>query len=480
VGEGPTPALDPFRHVALESYGYALTRFLMTCTRSEPVPAKLVERLREEHGLEAEWQVRGPWGLEDFDRWICADTLEITGLRHRYRRLGAGVPLVVQRDASSGIPDYLTPEALTRAVTVVLQPSPAAGMRGRLLFLDPRTTAEVDVKPGVRAPLAADFTAPFGYLLAQAELHTIENRSLFNADAAGHQGLYLLEDYDPTRRPLVMVHGLWSSPLTWRDLTNDVFGDPTLNRRYQVWHYIYATGAPLLENARLLRETLTKARRDLDPELDDFATRELILIGHSMGGLLSRMSLTASGDAMWDTLFVEPFDEVEPHLEGHVREHVRGLYFWEPLPFVDRAIFIAAPHRGSELADSLIGRIGSAFISTSDELRDHVDKIRTRSGVRVEVPTSVDELSGSHPVMRTLIRLPIREGVVYHSVMGDVSGSEDPEKWTDGIVAYRSSHLEGAASELVIRGADHSVHFDPRASAEVRRILREAPSERVR
>ena len=269
--DNPVPTVDPLRHRALESYGYALTRFLAECVASERELPSLVNRLRAEFELKVDWQVHGPWQLDDFDRWICADTLEFTGLRHRYRRLGAGVPLVVQRDSSSGIPAYLTPEAVTRAVTVVLQPSQSGATRGRLRFLDPRTTRHVEVLPGVRVPLAADFTAPFGYLLSQAALHEIEDRSFFNADAAGHDGLFLLEDYDPTRRPIVMVHGLWSSPLTWRDLTNDVFGDETLNRHYQVWHYMYATGTPLLENARRLRETLEKARRDLDPELDDFA-----------------------------------------------------------------------------------------------------------------------------------------------------------------------------------------------------------------
>ena len=161
-------------------------------------------------------------------------------------------------------------------------------------------------------------------------------------------------------------------------------------------------------------------------------------------------------------------------LEDQDRELARNLYFWEPLPFVDRAVFIAAPHRGSDLADSWIGRLGSSLMYVPSRLRGLVNRIRGRSGVRVEVPTSVDELSNSHPVMQTLIGLPMREGVTYHSIMGDVSGSASPDDWTDGVVPYGSSTLPGAASELVIPGADHGVHFDPRASAEVRRILRDA------
>lgn len=468
------PTIDPIRNRALELYSYALTRFLAECIRADPKLPELLHRLRSDFELEIDWQVRGPWRLEDFDRWILADNLEFSGLRHRYRRLGGGVPLIVQRDATRGIPDYLTPEAITRGVTVVLEPSQSPQASGRLRLLDPRTTRDTDILRGIRVPLAADFTAPFGYLLSQAGLHEIENTSFFSADAAGHHGLFLLEDYDPARRPIVMVHGLWSSPLTWRDLTNDIFGDETLHRHYQVWHYMYATGTPLLENARLMRQTLTRARRDLDPGLDDYATRELILVGHSMGGLLSRMSLLTTGEAMWNTLFEGSFDDVEPHLDDRDRELARRLYFWEPLSFVERVVFIAAPHRGSELSDSWIGRLGSSLMYIPSHLRGLVDKIRGQSGVRVEVPTSVDELSGSHPVMHTLDGLQIRKGVTYHSIMGDVSGSRDPKEWTDSVVPYASSHLDGAASELVIPNADHGVHFDPRASAEVRRILRDA------
>ena len=470
TAEGVAVALDPLRLDAMQQHNFATTRFLEACLDGVDEAAAVRRRLAEDFGLELSWEVPGPWRLEDFDHWEIADTLRFEGLRHRYRRQGIGVPLVVQRDAASGIPDYLTPEAVTRSVTVVMDGA-------RLRFLDPRTTRTSEVALGFEAPVAADFTAPLGLLLAQANLHALENRSFFSASVDGHEGLYLLEEYDPDRRPVVMVHGLWSSPLTWRDLTNDVFGDATLHQRYQVWHYMYATGAPLLENARQLRETLIRARQELDPEQDDFASKAYVLVGHSMGGLLSRICLSTSGDAVWATLFDKPFDDVEVHLEDRDQELARGLYFWEPLPFVSRVIFIAAPHRGSQLADSWIGRLGSSLMYVPKRLRGLVDRIRGRSGVRVEVPTSVDELSGSHPVMQTLMRLPMREGLVYHSIMGNVEASEDPAEWTDGIVPYASSHLDGSASELVIPDADHGVHFDPRASAEVRRILRAAPSE---
>lgn len=463
--------LDPLRGEALARHGYALTRFVVACSRERGRLTPLLRSLRDDFGLSIDWRRDGPWGLEDFDICLCADTLVFEGFRNRHRRPGIGVPLILAREPERGIPDYLTPEGVVRARTLVFHPA-TDREPARLELLDPRAAPSVVLQCGTRVPLAADFTAPLAYLLVQAKLHELEDRSFFGAEAGGHEGLFLLEDYDPKRKPVVMVHGLWSSPLTWRDMTNDFFGDDTLRDRYQVWHYMYATGLPLLENARLLRETLKRVRRELDPELDDPASEGMILVGHSMGGLLSRMLLTSSGDAIWDALFDGDFEAAKDGLDAEERALARGLYFWDALPFVERAIFIAAPHRGSEVSDGWIGRLGSALTRLSSRLQGLVDKIRRRTKVRVEVPTSVDELSRSHPVMHALAGLPMRRGLPFHSIMGDISESADSADWTDGVVRYESSRLLGAESELVIPGGDHGVHFDPRASAEVRRILR--------
>ena len=120
---GATPTIEPLRNEALVAHGYALTRFLAACIAGADAIPELAQRLRSEFDLSIDWKVAGPWKLEDFDRWLCADTLDFTGFRHRYRRRGVGVPLVAVRDAKRGIPKYLTPEGLARAVTVVLQPN---------------------------------------------------------------------------------------------------------------------------------------------------------------------------------------------------------------------------------------------------------------------------------------------------------------------------------------------------------------------
>ena len=64
------------------------------------------------------------------------------------------------------------------------------------------------------------------------------------------------------------------------------------------------------------------------------------------------------------------------------------------------------------------------------------------------------------------------KGYVFHSIMGNITKSDDPNVITDGIVPYKSAHLEGAKSEKVLPGG-HSIQLTPQAVLELRRILRE-------
>jgi len=38
----------------------------------------------------------------------------------------------------------------------------------------------------------------------------------------------MTEPFDPHKIPLITVHGLLSSPITWINLQNDLMGDPEL------------------------------------------------------------------------------------------------------------------------------------------------------------------------------------------------------------------------------------------------------------
>jgi hypothetical protein len=79
----------------------------------------------------------------------------------------------------------------------------------------------------------------------------------------------------------------------------------------------------------------------------------------------------------------------------------------------------------------------------------------------------VDGLDPNNKVMRYLLRQPIH--AKYHTIIGD-NQKAGQVGGTDGIVAYRSSHLDGAESEKIVK-SEHNVQKTPAGIKEVRRIL---------
>jgi hypothetical protein len=79
-------------------------------------------------------------------------------------------------------------------------------------------------------------------------------------------------------------------------------------------------------------------------------------------------------------------------------------------------------------------------------------------------------MTPSNPALQAFAAIPIAPNVAAYSII-PVLGNGPLETADDGVVSYKSAHIDGVASELVIRNAGHSVQADPRAVAEVRRIL---------
>ena len=120
---------------------------------------------------------------------------------------------------------------------------------------------------------------------------------MLNSSGVSHrEKLYLMQPYDPDRIPLFMVHGLQSTAVSLSNLVNDLSADPVLHARYRIWLYHYPSGTPVLQNAAVLRRILKQILREIDPQGTDFATNQLVVLGHSMGGItaLSRPWLKMS------------------------------------------------------------------------------------------------------------------------------------------------------------------------------------------
>ncbi|MEM6454652.1 MAG: hypothetical protein AAF772_06125 [Acidobacteriota bacterium] len=417
--------------------------------------------------------------VEDFDALLPADAFTVYGLRNRHRAPGLGAPLIALREnrQTRPIDRFLPPEGILAPATAMLH---FDGFdRPRLALYDPRIVQTFD--QGGRAwPLAHDLTAPYAYLLERAELGRLARQGLFRAKKTlDRQGIYLLEPYDPAQIPVLMVHGLVSSPLTWMELTNELFGDPALRDAYQVWHYVYPTGLPYLYSARQLKRALADLQRQLDPERDDPAMRAMVVVAHSMGGLLSKTLISHSGEQVWDAVFSVPPDALDT--SDADRATLREIFAFTPQPEIDRVVFIATPHRGSRMARSWLGRLGSGLVDLprhfrrlfTQIVRDNPASVRP-SMQQLLAERGVDSIRAlrpEHPLIRITGEIPVDPSVPFHTIVGD-RGKGDGATGSDGVVTYRSAHLAGACSEHVVP-AGHDLTGHPRTVGEVKRILRQ-------
>jgi hypothetical protein len=239
----------------------------------------------------------GP-GLLDpntFDELLFAAAMNFGGLANRHRRFGLGLALVGFRKNSLAQPaDRFFPKVGTaQAVTALLRFEPAApgaqtARVARLYFYDAINVETIDLN-GVQVPLAADFTAPFGLLISRTVL---KNIGLSQTFSSGHwlnqAGFYMTEPFDPRKIPIITVHGLLSSPVTWINLQNDLMDDPVVRKHYQIWHFAYPPGLPILVSALLFREQLEELYTFFDPHRQFPALQNAVVIAHSMGGLLTQ------------------------------------------------------------------------------------------------------------------------------------------------------------------------------------------------
>jgi len=418
----------------------------------------------------------GVYALDYFGALAAAEDFAVLELP-RHRRVGVGVAMVgLRRNRQvDAVEQHFPPEAITRAVSALAERGASGEVRVRLLDSLYHEEALVD---GRMQPLAADLTVPFAALLARtAELNASWLAGVTSAHPPRTEQLYLMEAYDPRKTPVLLVHGLASTPLAWAGLTNAIWGDPALRRRYQVWHYLYPTSAPFLYSARALRRRIDEIR-GLLASRSGGEVPALVVIGHSMGGLLAKTLITDSGDAIWRAGFTRLPGELrgEPGDIATVSE----ILTWRARPFVRRVIFVATPHRGSELARTTLGRLGDKLAEVPRELAALYARIDAANpgalapafqrALTRGTLTSIDTLSPSHPLLPVLGALPFASWVSAHSIIGDRGEGGPLAASSDGVVAYASSHLDGVASEKIVHGG-HSLLRHPDTIAEIARLL---------
>ena len=385
---------------------------------------------------------------------------------------GLGAPLVVvSKDARPGKIAAFQVSRISYGMTGVVN---FRGGDCTGVILDPLAVEDIPFA-GHTLPLAADFTAPLALALASGNPRQKELDGLFRpAEFEARARLALLQPYDSQKIPILCIHGLGDSQATWAPLIQTLRGDPVIRKNYQFWFFSYPTGYPYPLAASVLRRRLDT----LNTRFPDH--RKLVVIGHSMGGMISRTLITDSGMRLWNAIYDKP--PAEMPFSAETRRIMSESLIFKPRNDISRVIFASASHRGSDVATDLLGRLGSRIIGSPADLLPHDPEVLAlakpnSTGENLKrMPNSIDFLKPENRFVSTLAAIPTAPGIPYHSIIGDRGrGGNLDHRWpvsTDGIVPYWSSHLDGARSELIIP-SHHWTNQHPLGIAEVGRILHE-------
>jgi len=439
----------------------------------------------------AGWTVLRPWsdlhlanGASVPAELIPAAELRFHGVRNVYRRDGFGsdfVAVAPPAAADAEVP-WRDPGYVSMTAALVFGGETLdevlATRQVQLVARDPYRDDSVTMG-GRSVPMGANFTAAYGVWLARSGFASQSIRSLLGREGGIQTPrVLLMQPYDPNRRVVVMLHGLASSPEAWINVANEVMGDEELRRHYQIWEVYYPTNAPVAVNLANIRKALDATLQHYDPTGTARASQHMVLVGHSMGGVIARLLVSSSGDRLWS--LVPQQAKLSAARRARFRERLSRYLQFTPMPQVDRAVFLASPHRGTPYAQNRLARwIGNLIrlpvgvlkeVASLTELVDN-DGDGGNTAPLLRIPNSIDNLSDADPFIVASAGLPISPQVHYHSIVGFYKSDGPLQDSSDGVVPYRSAHLDGADSELVVPSW-HSVQETPAAILELRRILR--------
>jgi pimeloyl-ACP methyl ester carboxylesterase len=416
-----------------------------------------------------------PWDTTELDAVFPADAFQIHGLSVRNRMPGMGAPILAVRKKSPGRPvSAAVPATIFMEIKGGLNDIGKGDCIGEVSIYSTMSESNVMVN-GQKVPLETDLTAPIAYTFNDPILWSLGLNLFRMGQSLFKPGIYTIQPYKPGLIPLVLVHGTMSSPVWWAEMLNTLRNDPQIRKHFQIWLYLYDSGKPVVFSALHLRETIESKIKKWDPEGKDPALKNIVVLGHSQGGLLARYTAVETGDALVKAVLGKPLNELD--LSPKEKEMVNRYIVVHPLPEVRRVIFISTPHRGSILAGNFARRMAakfialpSDFIQVGTDLMNITEKFSRAGRLKWSMAkTSIDSMASDNPGLLAMAELGFPPGVKGHSIIA-IKGDEKPPEGDDGVVAYKSAHIKGVESELVVPYG-HSCQMEPVVIEEVRRIL---------
>lgn len=438
---------------------------------------RLLQLLREEgtaHAPEA----------APYEELYPAADVELQRLSERVCSPGLGVPMVGVLPAEPLREGELArTQGIVRQLTAVLSFDAAGSPHLRLL--PRREQGDIRIGP-LRYGLASDDSAPME--LYWSLTHPAKDRLLGLLRPQNMRvatGLSSMEGYDARKIPLILTHGLASSAETFAELVNRLQADPVVREHYQCWFFNYPTGVSWVETAVSYRRALAELRRKVDPKHRNPRWNKMVLLGHSMGGLITQYSqceqpwLLLRNSGSFNPQRLEPLMNaryIDRPLPKAAAEPFRTRFYFRPVG-AGMVIYLATLHRGAPLATYRLSELLTRLVQLPQNLVEEALRLLTlQDGMLLMEPqrltdwfTSVSQLSPESYSIRGLQGLALRRAPT-HSVIGN-RGSDAPlPETSDGIVPYWSSHLPIGSESIVPSG--HSVQDDPATARILTDILR--------
>lgn len=496
-------AFDPQFRTICDIYNRSLGELLReVCARGELHPNATIRVGTEQQAIEFEVRIEGRWQNQDFEKFELVNDYQTSGIDNRHHRYGLGVPLIAIRKRQPINRPYekYYPPDLTMPMTAFVHmrsrqdesllddriagPKPNVH-RAVLTLYDPLEQSQVQAESTI-VPLESDFTTPLAYALKDPLLNkgVLATASLLNPNYVPESyGIFMLEPYDPNKIPVVMAHGLWSTPVIWVHMFNDLRANREIHKNYQFWFYSYPTGQPFWISAQQMRTDLAELRNELDPQNQSQSLKQMILVGHSMGGLISHLQTVESEDHFWNIISDEPIETLEGDPDSIQSLH--STFYFHPNPNIDRVITIATPLRGSKFANSATRWVGQRIIQLPDIVTRDFQQLASQNKAKLKsttllTTTSVDSLAPDNPVFQAIAVAKQIDGVKTNNIVGRVPrkfgfNSADPDDRSsgDGVVSVSSAVNSRAESQIFVPEEHTRLPQHPGCIYEVRRILLE-------
>ena len=406
-------------------------------------------------------------------------------LTNYYVRKGAGLPVIFHPDANANSSDPLDIYhnlGHPMSATIIMLPNDDLE-KGfcRIEVVNSRAYSTIKVS-GKEIPLAGDFSAAYQEMLERDLSSKLWIMGFLDGDRESKfQGLYMAEPYNPDKIPVVFVHGLLSTPATWMETMNELDQIPGIKERYQFWFYMYPTSGSILLNGTDLRENLQRTIHHLDPKNNNPTLKRMVLIGHSMGGLLAKLQVVYSDDKLYSGLCRVPFNELQG--KPTVLELARKTLFFEPNPNISHVVYIGTPHNGSPLSFTPTGRLGSLIAHTPSWQKNFRSELNEQNpsaflpAFKIQSqPNSIDMLGFENPFLKVFQGLRPSEHIQVHSIAGDLNQLFESRKG-DSVVPLTSALATKSDTVTIVQERHMELHHHPKTISEITRILQQNITE---